>query len=229
MLKPKKKISKKEIKEDRLVTSYYEATNWYQANKKLVNGVLTGVIVLAIVIVAYRNNVSSNNQKATAELGKVLSYYDQGKYDLAINGNLQDNIRGLQSIVDDYGSTNAGEIAAFYLANSYFSQGEYDKALKYYLSVDVSDEMISASALAGAGACYEAKGDNAKAASYYEKAALRSSKDVNVAENLFHAAQNYMLGGNKEKAIELFKKVKKDYPTSAVSRDIDRWIAEASA
>jgi TolA-binding protein len=229
MLKPKKKISKKEIKEDRLVTSYFEATTWYQANKKIVNGVLTGLVVLAIVIVAYMNNVSSNNLKATTELGKVLPYYDQGKYDLAISGNLQDNIRGLQSIVDEYGSTKAGELAGFYLANSYFTQGDYDKALKYYVSVDVKDDLITASALAGAGACYEAKGDNAKAASLYEKAAFRSTKDVNVPENMFHAAQNYMHSGNKEKAIELFKKVKKDYPTSAVSRDIDRWIAEASA
>jgi tetratricopeptide (TPR) repeat protein len=229
MLKPKKKISKKEIKEDRLVTSYFEATTWYQTNKKIVNGVLTGVVVLAIVVVAYMNNVSSNDMKATTELGKVLTYYDQGKYDLAINGNLQDNIRGLQSIVDDYGSTKAGELAGFYLANSYFSQGDYDKALKYYLDVDVKDDLVTASALAGAAACYEAKGDNAKAASLYEKAAFRSSKDVNVPENMFHAAQNYMLAGNKEKAIELFKKVKKDFPASALSRDIDRWIAEASA
>ena len=229
MLKPKKKISKKEIKEDRLITSYVELTTWYENNKKIVNGVLTGIVLLAIVIVAYVNNVSSNNLKATTELGKVLPYYDQGKYDLAISGNLQDNIRGLQSIVDDYGSTKAGELAGFYLANSYFSQGDYDKAMKYYLNVDVKDDLITASALAGAGACYEAKGDNAKAAPLYEKAALKTSKDVNVAENLFHAAQNYMLGGNKEKAIELFKKVKKDYPTSVVSRDIDRWIAEASS
>ena len=109
MLKPKKKISKKEIKEDRLVTSYYEATSWYQNNKKLVNGVLTGLVVVAIVVFAYINNVSSNNQKATAELGKVLSYYDQGRYDVAINVNLQENVRGLQAIVDDYGSTKAGE------------------------------------------------------------------------------------------------------------------------
>ena len=229
MLKPKKKISKKEIKEDRLVTSYFEATSWYSDNKKIVNGVLTGIVVLAIVIVAYVNNVSSNNQKATTELGKVLQYYDQGKFDVAINGNLQDNIRGLQSIVDDYGSTKAGELAGFYLANSFFAQNDYDKALKYYLSVNVNDDMITASSLSGAAGCYEAKGDFAKAASTFEKAAFKSSKDVNAPENMVHAAKNYILAGNKDKAVELLKKVKKEFPTSAVARDIDRWIAEASA
>ncbi len=229
MLKPKKKITKKEIKEDRLVTTYFEATTWYQNNKKIVNGVLTGVVILAIVVVAYVNNVNSSNQKAIAELGKILSYYDQGKYDLAINGNLQDNVRGLQSIVNDYGSSKAGELACFYLANSYFGLGNYDKALKYYLDVDVNDDMVNASAIAGAAACYEAKGDYQKAASTFEKAAFKSAKDVNASENLFHAAQNYLQAGNKEKAAELFRKVKKDYPTSTVAREIDRWIAEASA
>lgn len=229
MLKPKKKITKKEIKEDKLVTTYFEATTWYQTNKKIVNGVLTGMVVLAIVIVAYANNVSSNNQKATADLGKVLVYFDQAKYNVAINGNLQENVRGLQAIVDDYGSTKAGQLGKFYLADSYFAQGDHDKALKYYLDVDVKDDLVSASALAGAAACYEVKGDHEKAASTYEKAAFRSAKDINAAENMFHAGQNYMLAGKKDKAVELFKKLKKDFPNSLVARDIDRWIAEASA
>ena len=152
MLKPKKKISKKEIKEDRLVTGYYEATTWYQANKKTVNGVLTGIVILAIVAVAYLNNVNSNNQKATTELGKILTYYDQGRYDIAINGNLQENVRGLQAIVDDYGNTKAGGLATMYLANSYFAQGNYEKALKYFDEVSVNDEMVNASAISGAAA-----------------------------------------------------------------------------
>jgi TolA-binding protein len=228
MLKPKKKITKKEIKEDKLVTTYFEATTWYETNKKIVNGVLVGVVALAIVIVAYMNNVNSNNQKANTELGKVMPYYDQGKFDVAIGGNLQENIRGLQSIVDDYSNTKAGELAKFYLANAYFSQNDLDKALKYFLDVSVKDEMITASAIAGAGACYEAKKDYDKAASAYEKAAFKSTKDVNAAENMFHAARNYLLAGKKEKAAELFRRVKKEFPTSIVAREIDRWIAQAS-
>jgi tetratricopeptide (TPR) repeat protein len=229
MLKPKKKISKKEIKEDKLVTTYFEATTWYETNKKTVNGVLVGIVILAIVIVAYMNNVNSNNLKANTELGKVIPYYDQGKFDVAISGNLQENIRGLQSIVDDYGSTKAGELAKFYLANALFGLNDYEKALKYFLDVNVKDEMITASAIAGAGACYEAKKESEKAAEMYEKAAFKSTKDVNAAENMFHAARNYLTAGKKEKATELFKRVKKEFPTSVVAREIDRWIAQASA
>jgi tetratricopeptide (TPR) repeat protein len=229
MLKPKKKISKREIKEDKLVTTYYQATTWYQSHKKIVSGAITGVVILAIVVVAYTNNVRGSNERATTALGEILPYFDQQKFDVAINGNPQENVRGLQAIVNEYGGTRAGERAKFYLADSYFEQGDYDKALQYYLDVNVSDEIVTASALAGAGACYEAKGDHEKAAGYYEKAAFRSSKDPNAAENIFHAAQNYGAVGNKEKALDIYKKLKKDYPASTYAREIDRWIAEVNA
>jgi tetratricopeptide (TPR) repeat protein len=180
------------------------------------------------VVVAYVNNVRANNDKATTELGNILPYFDQQKFDVAINGNLQENVRGLQAIVNDYGSTRAGELAKFYLADSYFEVGNFDKALQYYLDVDVSDDLVTASSLAGAGACYAAKGDHATAASYYEKAAFKSTKGPNASENLFHAAQNYAAAGDKEKALDLYKKLKKDYPASTFAREVDRWIAEAN-
>jgi TolA-binding protein len=58
---------------------------------------------------------------------------------------------------------------------------------------------------------------------------MKSAKDVNAADNMFQAAKNYLAVGNKEKAAELFRKVKKDHQTAAIARDIDRWIAEASS
>ncbi|HAL56898.1 MAG TPA: hypothetical protein DCP63_10600 [Bacteroidetes bacterium] len=229
MLKAQKKISKREIKEDKLVTSYFEAKSWYQENKKLVSSVLTGLVVVVIGIVVITNNMRTNNEKATAELGKVIRYYDQGQYELAINGNPQENVRGLAAIVSDYGSTESGEIATLYLANSYYAQENYDKALEFYLDVDVSDELLSATALAGAAGCYEAKGDHETAATYFERAAFKNGKGVLAPENIFHAAHNFSLAGKKEKAVELYKKLKKDHPTSSYARDIERYIAEAGS
>ncbi len=229
MLKAQKKISKKEIKEDKLVTMYFEATSWYEQNKRLVSSVLTAIVVVAIAIVVITNNMRTNNEKATTELGKVMRYYDEGRYALAIQGNPQENVRGLQAIVDDYGSTQAGSLATLFLANAYFAEGNYDKALEYYLDVSIGDPMLDASALAGAAACYEAKGEYTKAADYFERASYKDAKGVLAAEHLMHAGRNYVVSGNKQKAIELYKKVKKEYPTSAFVREIDRYIAEASS
>jgi tetratricopeptide (TPR) repeat protein len=230
MLRAKKKISQRVIKEDALVTTYFKAQVWYDENKKRVSTAAGIVAVLAVALWFYSNNVRANDDRATSELAKVFTFYDNGQYQIAINGIPEKNISGLQSIVDNYGSTKAGNIAKFYLANAYYNTQNYDKALDYFNDFSgSSNTLIENSAIAGIGACCEAKGNFKKAAENYEKAALKNSDDPNAADNLVNAARNFGKFGDKDRAIELLKKVKKDYPTSTAARDVDRYIAEVSA
>ena len=230
MLRAKKKISQRVIKEDALVTTYFKAKVWYDENKKRVSTVAGIVAVLAVALWFYSNNMRANDDRATSELAKVYSFYDNGQYQIAINGVPEKNVTGLQSIVDNYGSTKAGNIAKFYLANAYYNSQNYDKALQYFNDFGgSSNALIENSAIAGIGACYEAKGDFKKAAENYEKAALKNNDDPNAADNLVNAARNFGKSGDKDRAVELLKKVKKDYPTSTAAREVDRYIAEVSA
>ncbi len=229
MLRAQKKISKRVIKEDTLVTTYFKAQTWYDENKKRISTIGGVVLVAVLALWFYSNNMRANNERATTDLAKVFSFYDNGQYLIAINGIPERNIAGLQSIVDNYGSTNAGNIAKFYLANSYYNTQEFDKALKYFDDFSGSTSFLTNSALAGMGACYEAKGDFKNAAENYEKAALKNAEDPNAADNLTNAARNFGRAGEKDRAVELLKRVKRDYPTSTAARDVDRYIAEISA
>jgi len=162
-------------------------------------------------------------------LAKVSPYYDAGKYDQAINGVPQEGTQGLQAIVDEHGSTKAGQLAKLFLANSYYALKNYDKALEYYNDVSVSDKMVSATALAGVAACYEAKEDFSEAASYFEKAASKNMTSMQAPENLQRSAVNYAAVGKKEKAVELLQTLKKEFPASIYAREVDRFIAEYSS
>jgi tetratricopeptide (TPR) repeat protein len=225
MLKPRKRITKREIREDKLVTSYFEATDWFTRHKRLVTGALTTLVVIVVGAVVVSNNIRASNTRATEEVGRVLRYYDEGKFAEAINGVPQENIRGLLAVVEDFGSTKAGERAKLYLANAYFAIGDYENALKYYQSASLKDKMLHASAIAGAAACYEAKGDHANAASNFERAA-GVGKDVVLAPEYLHlAAVNYAAAGQKDKAVALLQRVKKDFPNSSAAREADRFIA----
>ncbi|HTR99142.1 MAG TPA: tetratricopeptide repeat protein, partial [Bacteroidota bacterium] len=88
--------------------------------------------------------------------------------------------------------------------------------------------LLSVARLSGLGACEEAKGDDRKAAAQFEKAATQYPSDVDAAEYLNDAARDYGLAGEKEKAIELYRRIKKNYPTSAFARDADRFITQLS-
>ena len=228
MLRAKKKISKKVIKEDSVVTAYFKAQTWYDENKKRLSTIGSVVIVLALAAWFYSNNVHANNERATTELARVFTYYDNGQYLIAVNGIPEKNIAGLQSIVDNYGSTRIGNLAEFYLASSYYNLQEYDKALEHFKSYGGGSPLLESSASAGIGACYEAKGDFKKAAENYERAAMKSIHDPNAPDNLVNAARNFGKSGEKERAVELLKRVKKDYPASSAARDVERYIAEVS-
>ncbi len=233
MLTPKKKISKKEIKEDALLTAYAGATTYYYENKKMVHYALTGLVVAIIGILIFVNNRKASNEKAQLEFAKVYSLYDaasteKSQFTAAINGKPEQGIIGLKAIVDNYGSTEAGEIARFYLANSYFQLGQYDDALKQYEDFSGSDPLLRASAIAGIGGCYEGKKDFSKAAPQFEKAAGVLATNANTPEYLNSAARCYGLSGDKSKAITLLKQLKKDFPTSQYARDADRFISQFS-
>ena len=229
MLRPKKKISKKELKQDALITTYAEITSFYERHKRNISIAITALVVVIIAIGLYFKNRSDNNEAATTSLGSIYSYFDSGQYQLAIDGVPEKNIQGLKAIVENYGSSRAGEIARFYLASAYYQLGSYDEALKDFEDCSPPGELLSVSRLSGIADCYEAKGDHLKAGENFEKAASKDSRDVNVAENLNNAARNYAEAGEKDKALELYRRLKKNFPATTFGRDADRFIAQLSA
>jgi len=234
MLKPKKSISKKEIKQDALITSYAKVTSFYEANKKYINYAVTAIVVLIIATVIYSNNRKANDEKAATELGKVFSIYDAGssdarQYKVAIDGQPERGIMGLKAIVDNYGSTVSGEFARFYLANAYLNLGNYDEALKQFKSFNGNNDIMNASAKAGMAFCFESKGEFKDAAANYEKAAGTISDQVEAPDYLNSAALCYGRAGDKERAVTILKRIKKDFPKSSFARDADRYIAQFSA
>jgi len=226
MLKAQKKIPKREMKQDPLITWYFEAQQWFESRKKLLSYI--GLAVVAVIAGGwiYMNNRTQAEQNASAALGKVMRYYDLGQYELAINGILQENIRGLQSIVDEYDGTASGEQAQFYLANAYYHQRQYDKALTNFAGTDLNDPMLAASVRAGQGACHEALGQYAEAGSSFEEASGIAADEILTPEYLYDAARNFIKIGGRARAQSLLTKLKKDHPMSVYAREVDKLLAE---
>ena len=56
MLQKKKKLSRKEIKEDKLVSTYYKTVGLYEENKSRILLYAGALVVLAAAIIFYINN-----------------------------------------------------------------------------------------------------------------------------------------------------------------------------
>jgi tetratricopeptide (TPR) repeat protein len=227
-LTARKKISHRELKKDKLVTAYFQARDWIdrEENKKKIY-IIAGVLVaLVIIIYFYYSDRASKNEEAELKLSSVISLYEQGKYQEAINGDPAAQITGLAQIVDEFGSTNSGETAKMYLGNCYYNIKDYDNALKQFESYGGKNDIIKASCLSGIGAVYEARGDYKKAAEYFEKAAKVNKSVVINQENLYYAIRAYTTAGDKDNARRVFTALREEYPNSKYIDEARRFEAE---
>jgi len=228
MLRPKKKISRRELKEDSLVATYVKLTSFYEENKRAISIAVTAVVIAVFAVVIYVKNRADNNEKAITALGSIFETYDAGRFQTAVDGIPEKNIMGLKAIVDNYGNSEAGDLARFYLAGAYAHLGKYDEALKDYEDFSPTGELLAVARLSGIGSCQESRGMFREAAVSFEKAGTQYPKDVSAAENLTNAARDFGQAGDKDKAIDLYRRVKKNYPNTAFARDADRFIAQLS-
>jgi tetratricopeptide (TPR) repeat protein len=228
MLRPKKKLSRKEIKQDKLITTYFRVYDKLYNYRKHLIVLLVIVVAGALGAILYHNNVQAENQRAMTELGKVYPLYDQGQYHQAIHGSPEQNLPGLSDIVRNYGSTDAGRLATFYLANAYYHNGDYDNAYRYFDMFRGSDPLLRASALAGKAAIHEIRGEPAQAAELFEQAATRFGATAITPENLKHAGRNYLEAGMHGKALSMFERLQNEFPESAYAREVDRYLAQIS-
>jgi len=151
--------------------------------------------------------------------------YDAEQYRNAIDGSDAAKIKGLQYIVDNYGSSDNGETAKIYLANSYYILSDFEKAKEYYRSYSGSIDLFKATASAGYASCLEVENKIEEAADYYVDAAEFDSSNPLNADYMLNAAINYLETGNNNKAEELLKSIKKDYRMSVAARQVDRYLA----
>ncbi len=226
MLTKKKKLSKKEIKEDKLVTSYVKVTQFYEEYQQKIFLVVGAIAVIVVAIILYQNKLADDNIAASDELARVSSIYTAGSYQEAIDGRPGTNINGLKYITEEYGSSEQGEIAKIYLANSYLFLGRIDEALEAYGDYSGSNDIFRATAYAGQASCYESKGNYEKAADLFDKAASVSEFVPANGEYLLNSGINYFKLGKLKEAKTRLERVKKEYTTSQASRAADRYLAQ---
>lgn len=225
MLTKKKKLSRKEIKEDKLVETYYKTLSFFEDNKQrvlLYAGVLAAVIV---GVYFYSNYQKENNIRAGEQLARIMQIYDAGNYLEAIEGRQGTDIVGLKQIVEEYGSTENGETAKIYLANSYNFLGKFDEALNFYKDYSGDNDLLEAAALAGEAGIYASRDEHEKAADLYRKASQVFRENVNNSEYLLKAAVNYIEAGDNEEAKNLLERIKEDYTGTTAFREADKYLA----
>jgi len=220
MLKPRKRLTKKQIKEDKLVTTYFRVMDFIDQNQKMVMIGAAAVIIAAALIVLFMRSKRNAELKSALELTKARVEIQQN--------NLETASDILKSLVDNYsGTENAGR-GVFYLGNIHYSKGEYDAAMNYYneyLDDYKGNDILTSSAYSGLAASHEQKSEYLEAARIYEKGANKFPKHFEAPKQLMDAARCYRLANNKNKARELYQRIIDEYPDSSYKRDAETYAS----
>ena len=225
MLQKKKKLSKKEIKEDKLINFYKSSVDFFEKYQSKIFIYAGVVVIVAAAIYFYLNQKNVNDEKAGLELSRIMTLYDKGSYLEAIEGIQGTNIVGLKNLITEYGGTENGETAKIYLANCYSFLSNYEEAFKYYEDYNGSIDYFKAASLAGQASYYAMKGDYDKASNLYIDASKQSQVNSQNPDYLLNAGIYLMKIGEKDEAKILFNKIKDDYSSSLANREVDKYLA----
>ena len=117
---------------------------WVIKNQNFIYGIVGVVAVVILAYMGYNKFIAEPNAKdAMNEMSKAQSYFDE-----AINATDKDSLLtlsleggegkyGMLDIIEEYGSTPAGNLANYYAGMAYLNMSKYDEAIKFAIkSID---------------------------------------------------------------------------------------------
>ena len=200
--------------------------------------ILIAVAALIIVVggwAAYSNLVAGpREEKASTALAKAQDLFGQGEFQKALNGDK--TMEGFLAVAENYGGTDAANLAKAYAGLCYANMAKWKEAVTYLEDFSARKDMMISPAITGALAnAYANTGDVDKAISTFKKAAeMADSKAEDNVNNslspsyLISAARLLESQNKKSEALDIYKEVKEKYVNSASSQDIDKYIERVS-
>lgn len=206
-----------------------EAEKFVRKHKQAVTIALAALIALPVLWFAYQKwYAEPRNQEAFDLIFKAEQYFALDSFNLALNGG--GDVTGFLTITEEYGSTDAGNLAHYYAGICLMRLGRFEEAIEHLKSFSSQDVMVSSMALGATGDCYRELGQSDKAVDYYLKAARRRPNNFTTPIFLKKAAMTYEEDlQNLEKAIALYAEIERYYPTTREGQEIPKYLARARA
>ena len=222
MLKPKRRVTRQQIKEDKLIAFTAKASDFYDRNSRNILAGAGIIVVLAIVIAFFINNRVQAEKAATFDLTLAKIEIGQQNFDTAA--------QKLTQVIDTYSGTRSAGDAQFFLGNVRLSMQDWSgarTAFQQYLDRYGKDPQFTAAAIAGLGFADEHEKKFLDAAEHYLEAADSYPDEYNAPQYLLDAGRCFAFAGETSKAHDAFQLIVKRYPESAQNQkaedELKRW------
>jgi tetratricopeptide (TPR) repeat protein len=201
---------------------------YIENNQKSLTIIVLAIIVIVGLFIGYKRlYIAPMEKDAQAEVFAAEQYFEKDSFNLALNGD--GNYLGFLGVIDNYGPSRTGNLAYYYAGICYLNLGEYETALDYLKRYSIKDEMLGSVTYGAIGDCYVQLNNFEEGVNYYIKAAKYEENDFSTPVYLMKAGLVYEELGKMDKALEVYKQIKKDYPKSSEAREVEKHIARVEA
>lgn len=221
----KKKIDHTEARIESVENALSKTEQYIEENQKSLTIIVVAIAVIVGGYLGYKKlYLAPTENEAQKQMFVAEQYFEKDSFNLALQGD-GSNL-GFLDIIDEYGITKSANLAHYYAGISYLHLGQFENAIEYLKKFDVNDKLVSSVALGAIGDAYVELGKLDEGTDFYIKAADHNKNDFTSAIYLMKAGLVYEKQGNYDKALEVYQKIKKDYPQSDEARDISKYITE---
>jgi tetratricopeptide (TPR) repeat protein len=198
-----------------------------ERNQNIIVYSFIAIMVIVGVFYGYRKYVKlPKERRAQEEMFFAERYYEKDSLDLALMGD--GNNLGFLDIIDEYKRTSSGNLARFYAGTIYLKKGEFENAIDMLEGFKGKDDIVGPIGTGRLADAYLEVGEVEKAATKYVEAAEERDNPLTTPMFLFRAGITYeKLLDNPKKALELYDRIRIDFPKSNEARSIEKYIARA--
>lgn len=212
-----------------LVEARDSAQDYLDNNQNTLIMGLAAILVVVGGFLAYKFLVKAPKEKeASALISQAQNYFERDSFAIALQ-NKDDSYLGFLNIIDQYGSTAAGNLANYYAGVSYLRLGQFDAAITYLQDFSDSGQVLPITKNGAIGDAYGELGQFDKAMDYYKRAVGEAENEFLQSYYLKKLGLLYEKEGKFSDSVAAFERIKKEFPLSPDGRDIDKYISRVQA
>jgi len=202
-----------------------QGLDFFERNR---NTIIYAALVIGALIAAYfiyQTFVKQPAERdAAASMEQAQIQFERDSFSLALANPGQGGL-GFLEIIDEYGSTEAGNLANYYAAVSYLNLGQHEAALTFAKDFDASGRLLPAMKYGIIGDSESELGNTDAAISAYESAISAAGENF-VTGGYYLNKLGLLLrsSGRNEEALAAFRRLKTDFGQSPEAASADKYI-----
>jgi tetratricopeptide (TPR) repeat protein len=211
---------------------------WVARNQKYIFIIIGVAAAVILGYLAYEEFIQEPKEaEAANEMFMAQQYFDNALqasgaqsdslYNLALTGG--QGKYGFEDIMENYGSTKAGNLAHYYAGMAYLNTNQYQQAIQALDDFDSDDEILAPLAKGGIGDAFLQLDQPEEALGYYEEAAKMRDNNFTTPKFLMKAAITAIKIGDGATAEEYLDRIQNEYPDSVEANRVSVYLGQAQA